>query len=118
MLTKPSLLLKAEAACVMAGAVLLYARLHGSWGMFAVLFFVPDLFMLGYLAGPRVGAALYNLAHTYTLPLLLLGAGSLRAQPALITLALIWISHIAFDRLLGYGLKYPTEFKDTHVQHL
>jgi hypothetical protein len=33
-------------------------------------------------------------------------------------IALIWLAHIGLDRMLGYGLKYPTEFKDTHMQHV
>jgi hypothetical protein len=28
---------------------------------------------------------------------------------------LIWTAHIAMDRALGYGLKYPTAFKSTHL---
>ena len=33
-------------------------------------------------------------------------------------IALIWLAHIGVDRLLGYGLKYPTGFKDTHLQRV
>jgi hypothetical protein len=32
-----------------------------------------------------------------------------------VQLALIWSAHIGIDRLLGYGLKYPTAFKETHL---
>ena len=32
--------------------------------------------------------------------------------------ALIWLAHIGMDRLLGYGLKYPSAFKDTHLQRV
>jgi hypothetical protein len=31
---------------------------------------------------------------------------------------LIWIAHIGVDRALGYGLKYPSSFKDTHLQRV
>lgn len=108
-------LLRIEAACVLAGAVILYAHLNFSWALFALLCLAPDLSMLGYLAGPRTGAFSYNLVHTYLLPALIAGAGyGLGNDPAL-ALALIWIAHIAFDRLLGFGLKYPTRFGDTHL---
>jgi hypothetical protein len=74
--------------------------------------------MLGYLAGPRTGSVTYNLAHTYAFPLLLLAVALYRNAPVPLAVSLIWIAHIAIDRVLGYGLKYPTHFKDTHLQHL
>ncbi len=73
----------------------------------------PDLFMLGYTISPKIGATTYNLAHTLTLPLALLLAAYIQQWHFAEALALIWTAHIAFDRLLGYGLKYPTFFKDT-----
>ncbi len=74
--------------------------------------------MLGYLFNPRAGAALYNLAHTLTLPLTLLLVSYATHHPLALNISLIWTAHIAADRLLGYGLKYPTFFKDTHLQHI
>ena len=74
--------------------------------------------MLGYLLNARVGAATYNLAHTLTVPLTLLLASYIQHWYLPTAIALIWTAHIAFDRLLGYGLKYPTFFKDTHIRHI
>ena len=118
MLTQPSLLLKLEEAALFLATILLYKHLHNSWLLFALLFLTPDLFMLSYLANPSTGAALYNLAHTLVLPLTLFLIAYPTNHPILIAIALIWIAHIASDRFLGYGLKYPTFFKDTHLQHL
>ena len=118
MFTRPALLLRIEEGALLTAAVLLYAHLHFSWLLFAVLFFAPDLSMLGYLANPRTGAALYNLGHFVLAPLALLAFGCATARPLAVAIAIIWFSHIAFDRLLGYGLKYPTHFKDTHLQHI
>jgi hypothetical protein len=118
MLTRPAWLLRVEEACLLAAAVLLYSHLHFSWLLFAVLFLAPDLFMVGFLANPRVGAALYNLGHWLLLPLALLAAGYWTGRPVAIAIGIIWFSHIAFDRALGYGMKYPTFFKDTHLQHI
>lgn len=115
---KPSLILHLEGAAVLIGAVWLYDLSGGNWWLFALLLFAPDLSWLGYLAGTRVGAFIYNLFHTYVLPLLLLGAGYLFKDVLLSQLALIWISHIGLDRLMGYGLKYTTAFKDTHFQRV
>jgi hypothetical protein len=118
MLTRPSVLLGIEEAALLVLAVFLYQHQHCSWFLFTILFFAPDLFMLGYLISPSLGSATYNLVHTLWLPIALLFAGYLLHWHTAPTVALIWIAHIAFDRLLGFGLKYPTFFKDTHLQHI
>jgi hypothetical protein len=83
-----------------------------------VLFLTPDLFMLGYLAGNKVGAFGYNVAHTYTAPVLAWSALWFSGETSGYWLVLIWVAHIGWDRLLGYGLKYETAFKDTHLQRV
>ncbi len=118
MLTRPALLLRVEEAALLAATILLYAHLHFSWWLFAVLFLAPDVFMFGYLANPRVGAALYNLGHVTFVPLALLAFAIATHGRLPMAISVIWFSHIAFDRLLGYGLKYPAHFKDTHLQHI
>ena len=118
MLTRPAVLLKMEDAVILFAALAAYSHFHFSWLFFAILFLAPDLSMFGYMAGPRVGAATYNLFHTLTPPLVLSVVGRSRHFPHLFALAIIWVAHIAMDRVLGYGLKYPTFFKDTHLQHL
>jgi hypothetical protein len=118
MLTRPSLLLRIEEAILLILTLFAYQHLHASWLLFAILFLTPDLFMLGYLINPRIGSATYNLVHTLTLPLALVLTSYLEHWPLTTALALIWTAHIALDRLLGYGLKYPSYFKDTHLQHL
>lgn len=108
-------LLRLEGLVVSTIAVFYYVLAGESWLVFALFFLAPDLSMLGYLAGPRVGAIAYNVAHAYVTPLLfilldLVGLGSgLLAQ-----LGVIWIAHIGFDRLLGYGLKLGS-FQETHL---
>jgi hypothetical protein len=92
----------------------LYANEGGSWLLFAALFFAPDISFAGYLAGPRVGAAMYNLAHSYLGPLILAAILFALGTPGL-PLAPVWAAHVGFDRALGYGLKYPTAFRDTHL---
>jgi hypothetical protein len=118
MLTRPSLLLHIEEAVLLILSIFAYQHLHYSWLLLAILFLTPDLFMLGYLVNVRLGAAAYNLVHTLTLPFALLLASYIEHWHMAPAIALIWIAHIAFDRLLGYGLKYPTYFKDTHLQHI
>jgi hypothetical protein len=117
-LSSPSVLLRIEGAVVLALSMFLYGRVTDNWLMFAVLLLAPDLSMLGYLAGVRVGAAVYNLIHVYTLPGALAVYGLLASNPFAVSLSLIWLAHIGADRLLGFGLKYPTVFKDTHLSHV
>jgi hypothetical protein len=118
MLTRPSLLLKLDYSALLLIALAIYYSFQFSWTLFAILFLAPDLFMLGYLANPRFGSALYNLGHTFFTPLILFAISYLTHRSILLAIAIIWISHIAFDRILGYGLKYPTHFKDTHLQRV
>jgi hypothetical protein len=77
--------------------------------------FLPDLFMAGYLAGTRIGAHAYNLAHATTLPALMVGYGWWQSRPLCLALGLVWLGHIGMDRLLAFGLKYPDEFQHTHL---
>ena len=114
-LTRPMTLLRIEGLAMLAAGLVLYARLGGSWVLFAVLLLAPDLSMLGYLRGPRIGATTYNLFHLYLWPAGLGVAGLLMGNPTSLWLALIWSSHISGDRALGYGLKLPTAFNDTHL---
>jgi hypothetical protein len=118
MLTRPAVLLRMEEAAVLAAAIYAYAHLHFSWVLFGVLFLAPDLFMVGYLVNARVGAAVYNSAHCLFVPIALLAFGYGEGRSGAMAVAIIWVGHIAFDRLLGYGLKYPTRFDDTHLQHV
>ena len=111
----PATILRLEGLVVLAGAVLAYQHLAASWWMFAVLFLTPDLMMLGYLAGPRIGAVCYNLAHSYLGPALLAAASLWRGEGLGLQLSLIWAAHVGFDRMLGYGMKYGTGFGHTHL---
>ena len=111
----PKALLRIEGAMALGAAAGLYAAQGGGWALFAVLFLAPDLAMLGYLAGRGRGAAAYNAAHTYVPALALALAGAALSAPLLLRLGLIWIAHIGFDRMLGYGLKYADGFGHTHL---
>jgi hypothetical protein len=108
MLTKPKFLLHIEGVLVFLAAILAYRYVHASWPLFFVLLLVPDLFMLGSLINARIGAVVYNSIHTYTGPLLAFGFSSSANKPFLIPFILIWAAHIGMDRMLGFGLKYPT----------
>jgi hypothetical protein len=115
---RPAALLRAEGVALLLLSVLLYRVNGGGWLMFGVLLLAPDLSMLAYLAGPRFGAAIYNTFHTYALPAVVGALGTILASPLMVAVALIWFAHIGMDRTVGYGLKYPSSFKDTHLERV
>jgi hypothetical protein len=117
-LSKPGVLLRMEGASILALSLCLYHSTGARWWIFAALFLWPDLSMLGYLISVRLGSSFYNLVHTYFLPLALAGLAGLEHRTEMLPFAFIWFAHIGFDRALGYGLKYPTFFKDTHLQRV
>lgn len=106
-------MLRFEALVALAALVVLYGRTHASWMLFFVLLLVPDVGILGYVRGTRLGAWSYNAFHTYAAPTLCLGASLY--LPPLLPIAIVWAAHIAMDRAFGYGLKYPDAFGHTHL---
>ncbi|MGI4835424.1 MAG: DUF4260 domain-containing protein [Janthinobacterium lividum] len=108
-------LLKTEELAEMLLALFIFAHLPFAWWVLPATFLLPDLSMLGYLAGPRVGAASYNLAHHKAMAVAVGVAGGLLGLPLVVLVGTVLLFHSAFDRLLGYGLKYSTGFQDTHL---
>lgn len=117
-LLAPRTLVRLEGLVALVAAILLYSWQGGNWVLLAVLFLAPDVSMVGYVAGPRLGSATYNLVHTYIAPAVMAGLGLATRHPWVTFMALILFAHIGVDRLLGYGLKYPGAFRDTHLQRL
>jgi hypothetical protein len=115
---RPAILLRLSGLAVFAAAIALYADAGYSAIAFIVLVLAPDVSFAAYAAGPAVGAAAYNAVHTYAVPVVLGVAGVLGDTDTLVQISLIWIAHIGIDRSLGYGLKYPTDFKDSHLDRV
>ena len=131
----PRILLRLEGLTILIGCLCAFwfgpfhSLLGLAWPWVVLIFFAPDLSMLAYLAGPRIGAAAYNLAHTLAMPALVLTAGvvviamSLKGSASGLVhfmevataVAVLWTAHIGFDRALGYGLKYASGFGHTHL---
>lgn len=111
----PRLLLRAEGAALLVIALALYVHIGASWWLFAFLILAPDLSMLGYLAGGRVGAMTYNALHTTLGPIALVGVGGLGSSSIAVAVGVIWLAHVGADRMLGYGLKYAAGFGETHL---
>lgn len=109
------IMLRLEGLCVLIAASVAYSKFGLGWGTFGLFFLTPDLSFLGYLAGPKIGAITYNLAHSYVGAIACLVAGSLLSAPTILCVGIIWCAHIGFDRALGYGLKYSAGFGFTHL---
>jgi hypothetical protein len=86
-----------------------------AWWQALLIFFAPDLAFFGYLAGPKAGAIVYNAVHIYGFGAVVLALGALVDQPWISALGFLWLAHCGFDRMLGYGLKLPSGFHDTHL---
>ena len=115
LLDRPVTLLRLEGLALLAGALALYAKLDGTWWWIPVLFLVPDIAAVSYLAGNRIGAMAYNAVHATILPTVLGLVGLAAGSDTTMLLALIWLFHIGFDRVVGYGLKFPDQYGNTHL---
>lgn len=111
-------LLHIEGLAVLLLTLFVYQWHDFSWLLFFILLFSPDLSALGYLSSVKLGAILYNLMHTYTFSLAVTMLGYITEQQITFAIGLIFTAHIGLDRLCGFGLKYPTIFKDTHFNRL
>ncbi len=114
----PGLLLRVEGVAVAIAAISLFFHEGYPWWLFVALILAPDLSMIGLVAGSTVGAAAYNAAHTYALPVALAAIGVIADSEVAAQVGLVWLAHIGLDRAIGYGLKYPSGFEKTHLQRV
>ncbi|GAB0157079.1 DUF4260 domain-containing protein [Chryseobacterium sp. Alg-005] len=95
--------------------ILAFKETEFSWWWLAGLFLAPDISMLGYAVNNKVGAFCYNLFHHFGTAVLVYILGTLFSLPYFHMIGAILFAHSAFDRILGYGLKYPDSFQRTHL---
>jgi hypothetical protein len=112
---EPRAWLRVEGLAAFATGAALYVWAGGPLLLLVPLLLAVDVSMAGYLAGPRAGAFVYNIAHNWALGLVVLGAGVALAAPVAVLAGAILVGHVGMDRMAGYGLKYPTAFRDTHL---
>jgi hypothetical protein len=110
--------LRLEAVTLVAGALIAYSTTDQPWWLIPLILLVPDVVMVGYLGGTRLGAITYNLAHSAPLPAAVIALGWWRHEPLVLAFGLVWLAHIGMDRALGYGLKYNDHFQHTHLGRL
>ncbi len=107
--------LRLEGLAAFVAGIALFGATGGNWLFVVPMILLPDLSAVGFLAGPRVGAFSYNLLHNWVPGIVTLGIGLWLSSPAIILAASILIAHVGMDRAVGYGLKLPTSFHDTHL---
>ena len=109
------IVLRAEQAAIFGAGIVLWVA-NGGWPLLLIpAWLLVDASMIGYLGGPRLGAITYNAAHNLVLPLALLGLGWWTGTGWMVLAAAVLLTHIGLDRALGYGLKLPSDFRDTHL---
>ncbi len=110
-------MIKTEEAAITA--ISLYFLSEYTFGLstwvWVLLFFSPDISMLGYLINSRIGAYTYNLVHHRGIALVLVAIGLLLAADVLVATGILLFAHSSFDRMMGYGLKHIDDFKHTHL---
>ncbi|MCP9291802.1 DUF4260 domain-containing protein [Gracilimonas sediminicola] len=110
------LLLNLEELALFIGSVILFGFVTSySWWTFALLFFLPDISFAAYLINTNIGSWIYNFFHHKGLMIVLVLAGYFAEIGWLIAIGIVFLSHAAFDRIFGYGLKFPDDFKHTHL---
>ncbi len=108
-------ILRLEEALMFGFSIYLFALTEFAWWWFPALILTPDIGMLGYLSGPKVGAITYNLIHHKAVAIVLLVLGWHFVLPWVVLSGIIMLGHSSLDRVFGYGLKYSDDFKHTHL---
>jgi hypothetical protein len=110
--------LQLEEAAQFALGILVFSQLPFAWWVFAALILTPDAGMLGYLINNKIGAAVYNIFHHKGIAIAIAVLGFYIHADTVILAGIILFSHSAMDRMMGYGLKYETGFKFTHLGNI
>lgn len=108
-------IIKVEEIAMLGLGIYLFSLLDYEWWWFLVLLLTPDIGMLGYLFGNKTGAFFYNLFHHKGVAIVIYLIGIYLSVPLCQLAGVILFSHSAFDRIMGYGLKYDKGFKYTHL---
>jgi len=111
-------ILKIEELALFLLSIFLFSQLSFAWWWFLVLILAPDIGMIGYAFGNKVGAFSYNLFHHRAIAILIYLAGIYFDSEITVLIGVILFAHAAMDRMFGYGLKYEKGFKFTHLGEL
>jgi hypothetical protein len=114
------IILKLEEAAMAAIGIYLLSiyNLNLSLWVWIILFFTPDIGMLGYLINTRIGAFIYNFFHHKGIAIVLAATGYYFGNDVFTAVGILFFAHASFDRIMGYGLKYEDSFKNTNLGSL
>lgn len=107
--------LKVEELFMFLLGVFLFNQLEFSWWWFVLLILAPDIGMLGYLISSKIGAITYNVFHHKGVAIALYLMGTYLQNQTIQLIGVILFAHASLDRIFGYGLKYFSGFKHTHL---
>ena len=108
-------LIRLEEAAMFLFGIFLFNQLSFAWWWFPALLLLPDISMIGYAAGNKTGAIMYNIFHHKAVALIVYVIGFYFYNETIMLVGIILFAHSSMDRLFGYGLKYFTGFSDTHL---
>lgn len=106
-----------EGALVFVAALIVLSRETAglTWWAVVLIFLAPDISMAFFALGSRVGAFAYNAVHIYGMGAFVMALGMALGTPLVAVVGVLWLAHVGFDRMLGYGLKSPEGFNITHL---
>lgn len=110
-------IIQTEELAMTAAAIYLIVQLDISlsWWLYLLLFFSPDLGMLGYVVNTKIGAITYNLFHHRGIAIVIAAVGMMTYSQYVLLAGLLLFTHASFDRIFGFGLKHFAGFKHTHL---
>jgi len=96
-------------------SIFLFNQLSFAWWLFPALILLPDISMIGYTAGNKIGAILYNFFHHKAVAIAVYMLGFYLHNELIQLIGIILFGHSSMDRFFGYGLKTFAGFKSTHL---
>ena len=114
----PYMILRLEGVVILICSIIILIYLKSNWILNIVVFLLIDISLLGYLSNPKLGATIFNIGHTLSLPIILLIIGILINSSISIQIGIIWVAHIGYDKMKGFGLKYPDSFDSSHLNYV
>ena len=111
-------LIRLEEAAMFLFGIFLFAQLPFAWWWFPVLILLPDLSMIGYVAGNKAGANMYNFFHHKAVAIIVYVIAFYLKNDVLQLAGIILFAHSSMDRFFGYGLKHFEGFHFTHLEKI
>jgi hypothetical protein len=108
-------LLKLEELAMLGLSIYALILMDVKWWYYILLLLGPDVSMIGYIFGNRIGAFSYNLFHHKAVAIAFFVIGMAANIHLMKILGIVLFGHSSMDRIFGYGLKLHSGFKHTHL---